>query len=175
MAKTNEPYSGNFKPGEAAQSIVGLSQVLLAPLDSIFKAQIHAARSFLNLVLQMGFPHVGVDSQGDPINEDQVNQPKPELYYQEFEINTLDSDRKPVKAKIKIPALALVPLNPLSIEEASFDLDFKITHVEKHQQIQSSESEALKKEDISSKKKYDESKRALKCAGILFRSNSPPL
>ncbi len=34
-----------------------LSAAFLAPLNSIFEAQIHAARSFLNLLLKMGFRH----------------------------------------------------------------------------------------------------------------------
>src|SRR5260221_13013910 len=46
-----------FQPGEADESVVSLSQMILAPLDAIFKAQVHAARSFLNFVLQLSYPH----------------------------------------------------------------------------------------------------------------------
>lgn len=38
-------------------NIVTLSEALLAPLNSIFEAQIHAARAFLSFLLQMGFRH----------------------------------------------------------------------------------------------------------------------
>ncbi|MGD9976374.1 MAG: DUF2589 domain-containing protein [Bacteroidales bacterium] len=36
---------------------ISLSAALLAPLNGIFEAQIHAARAFLNFILQMGFRH----------------------------------------------------------------------------------------------------------------------
>lgn len=36
---------------------LSLSAALLAPVNSIFEAQIHAARAFLNFILQMGFRH----------------------------------------------------------------------------------------------------------------------
>ena len=34
---------------------ISLSAALLAPINSIFEAQIHSARAFLNFILQMGF------------------------------------------------------------------------------------------------------------------------
>lgn len=42
---------------EKDSNILTLSEALLAPLESIFKAQVHAARSFLSFILQMGFRH----------------------------------------------------------------------------------------------------------------------
>lgn len=36
---------------------ISLSAALLAPINSIFEAQIHSARAFLNFILQMGFRH----------------------------------------------------------------------------------------------------------------------
>jgi hypothetical protein len=48
-------------PKETAGSNDGntlsLAQALLAPLNSIFEAQVHASRAFLNFFLQMGFRH----------------------------------------------------------------------------------------------------------------------
>lgn len=41
----------------AADTNLTLSAALLAPLNAIFEAQVHAARAFLNFVLQMGFKH----------------------------------------------------------------------------------------------------------------------
>lgn len=38
-------------------SKISLSAALLAPINSIFEAQIHAGRAFLSFVLQMGFKH----------------------------------------------------------------------------------------------------------------------
>src|SRR3569833_22533 len=57
MAEEKKDKVQDFEEGPAAQAMVSLSQALLAPLDSIFKAQIHAARSFLNLLLQLGYGH----------------------------------------------------------------------------------------------------------------------
>jgi hypothetical protein len=42
---------------EKDSNILTLSEALLAPLNSIFEAQIHAARAFLSFLLQMGFRH----------------------------------------------------------------------------------------------------------------------
>lgn len=42
---------------------ITLSAALLAPLNSIFEAQIHAARAFLNFILQMGFRHQYSDKE----------------------------------------------------------------------------------------------------------------
>ena len=51
--------------GNAADKELTLSAALLAPLNSIFEAQIHAARSFLSFILQMGFKH--------QYSEDEIN------------------------------------------------------------------------------------------------------
>src|SRR4051812_22916894 len=45
------------EPQPAAETVLSLSQALLAPLDAILKAQLHASRSFLNFLLQIGYPH----------------------------------------------------------------------------------------------------------------------
>lgn len=42
---------------------ISLSSALLAPVNSIFEAQIHAARAFLNFILQMGFRHHLTDKE----------------------------------------------------------------------------------------------------------------
>lgn len=47
--------SNDTKPG--SYSKLNLSEALLAPLNAIFEAQVHAARSFLSFILQMGFRH----------------------------------------------------------------------------------------------------------------------
>ena len=70
MADNNDgskKYDGNFKEGDAASSPITLSQTILAPLDAVFQAQAHAARSFLNLVLQLGYPHRPVGDDGQPV------------------------------------------------------------------------------------------------------------
>ena len=48
--------------GQNNESIT-LSAALLAPLNSIFEAQVHAARAFLSFILQMGFRHQYSDKE----------------------------------------------------------------------------------------------------------------
>jgi hypothetical protein len=102
------PYDGTFRAGPAAKSIVSLSQVLLAPVDAIFKAQVHAARSFLNLVLQLGYPHLKVDSDGNPLPMDQQDPDADKVYMQEFMIKTVAGEKETV-ASIRIPAPVVKP------------------------------------------------------------------
>ena len=140
------PYDGSFREGPASQAIVSLSQVLLAPLDSIFKAQIHAARSFLNLVLQMGYPHLKVDANGNTLPMDQQDPDADKVYMQEFKIKTITDEKESV-ANIKIPALSMIPVAPLSIQEAEFNLDFSIGYVYRNSQMQKSETDKIKTEE----------------------------
>lgn len=53
MAKKKE---GNGEEAADPNSL-SLAEALLAPLNSIFEAQVHASRAFLNFFLQMGFRH----------------------------------------------------------------------------------------------------------------------
>lgn len=152
MADQNT-YNGKFREGPAAKAIVSLSQVLLAPLDSIFKAQVHAARSFLNLVLQMGYPHLKVDENGIPLPREQQEKDSDKVYMQEFKIRT-GGDNDNSVANIKIPALAMIPLAPLSIQEAEFELDFSIGYVYRNTQMQKSEEHTVREES-----KYTEKDR----------------
>src|SRR5690242_11056455 len=50
--KVDESNVGNTNDQE-----LSLSAALLAPLNSIFEAQVQSARAFLNFILQMGFRH----------------------------------------------------------------------------------------------------------------------
>lgn len=149
MADEKE-YSGKFEPGPAAMSPISLSQMLLAPLDAIFKAQIHAARSFLNLVLQIGYPHRPVvDKQGNtrPDGGTRYNQ---EFFYD------VEIDGKIQSRKVSIPSLSLVPVVPLAVESANFKLEMKVSYIYRHNQIQESEKEAVQNEADTG---YDNHKR----------------
>ena len=55
MAEENKSNHENKQ--EEDNKEITLSAALLAPLNAIFEAQIHAARAFLNFVLQMGLRH----------------------------------------------------------------------------------------------------------------------
>jgi hypothetical protein len=144
MAKQST-YDGTFQEGPAAKAIVSLSQVLLAPLDAIFKAQVHAARSFLNLVLQIGYPHLKVDENGDTLPLSKQEKDADKVYMQEFKVKTV-SDNLETVSNIRIPALSMIPVAPLSIDEAEFELDFSIGYVYRYSQMQKSEADKVKEE-----------------------------
>lgn len=100
----------------AASTIVSLSQVLLAPLNSILKAQVHAARSFLDFVLQLA----GHDDKG-PLATTQLALEIPH-----------EGDMK--RTILRVPIISLVPLEPLTVKEASFKLEMQISHIAPHRQ-----------------------------------------
>lgn len=52
---------------------ITLSAALLAPLNGIFEAQIHAARAFLNFILQMGFRHQYSEKEEKALRENPEN------------------------------------------------------------------------------------------------------
>jgi hypothetical protein len=162
MGKANQPENPENK--QAAISEISLSQVLLAPLDAIFKAQIHAARSFLNMILQIGYPHQPLKNNGQPIREDG----KP--YNQEFYYD-VETNGKRQTFKVSMPALALVPVAPLTVESATFKLEMRVESVQKHNQIQASEEEEIRKEQG-----FDHTKRPwfLVSEPISIRGNLAP-
>ena len=131
---TDQKYTGEFEEGPAAQSIISLSQLIAGPLEALLKAQLHAARSFLNMVLQLGYPHVEVDENG--LAQKDASAGQQQLYMQEFAVETKSATGEVKTATLRIPALALVPLAPLSIDAADFAIDFKVSHIFRHQQMQ---------------------------------------
>jgi Protein of unknown function (DUF2589) len=145
MAK--QKYSGEFQEGAAAKAVISMSQLILGPLEAILKSQVHASRSFLNMILQLGYPHIEVDENGAPKKDISADQQG--LYMQEFKINTKSAAGVESTSTIKIPALALVPIAPLSIEQADFQVEFKVSHVFRHQQIQESEVSKMNKNEDS--------------------------
>ncbi|PZP30708.1 MAG: hypothetical protein DI603_14385 [Roseateles depolymerans] len=132
-----------FRPGPAEEAVISLSQALLAPLDALAKAQVHAARSFLNFVLQIGYPHRSPDAPADGDDS---------MYSQKFQLEqtSTDAQGRPETRTLtlSLPTLALVPLQPLGIEAARYEVELVIRELQHHQQIQSSEAEALAREQM---------------------------
>lgn len=164
--KKSTEEEGNFDEGPASGAIISLSQALLAPLDAIFKAQIHAARSFLNMLLQLGYPHKPIDEEGEHVPEKKEGkteagpagekQPQKDLPYNlNFHYETM-IDGKIQQRKVSIPALALVPVAPLAVESAEFKFGMAVTWIKRHRQIQESEMKTLETEKA---KGYGRSKR----------------
>lgn len=119
-----------------ANTRLTLEQALLAPLDSILKAQLHSARSFLNLLLQLGYPHEqDGNNDGSPYSLDFK-------FVQEGETQQLS-----------VPALALVPISPLAVESANFQLEMSARRIVKQAQIRESEGNKSNKQEGD--KNYD--------------------
>jgi hypothetical protein len=68
---------------------ITLSAALLAPINSIFEAQVHSARAFLNFILQMGFRHR--DSRDDYDSEDD---------YKSY-LKSIQDQQKPIRDLLK--------------------------------------------------------------------------
>src|SRR5262245_40389962 len=125
---------GNFDRGEAAHTVMSLSQALLAPLDALIKSQVHAARSFLNFILQIGYPHQpattaagGAGPGGSPQagGGAGAGAPAPEdwlPYRLDFPHDLPGGGRQ----TISIPTLALVPVAPLGVSGADFSFEFYV-------------------------------------------------
>lgn len=138
-----------LEPGPASETVVSLSQVLLAPLDAIFKAQVHAGRSFLNFLLQLSYEHkpelIRAGSQPAPPSASAAPK-RPDTIYsvdfvQEVPAPLVEGQEAgaPRLQKVSVPALALVPLRPLSIQEAQVDLAMEVTFIGEHRQTRKSE------------------------------------
>lgn len=56
----------------AVTTDLSLSAALLAPLNAIFEAQVHAARSFLSFILQMGFRHKYSKDEIEKLKQDEI-------------------------------------------------------------------------------------------------------
>ena len=127
----------------SASSEMSLSQAILAPLNSLFKAQIHAGRSFLSYLLQIGYPHLEVGQDGFVTEE--AKRDKQSVYTQDFRFDRV-VDGKTESFEIRIPTLALLPVNPLAIDSGEFEFDFKVSSIDSHRQVQVSEEKTLDKE-----------------------------
>lgn len=149
-----------------------LSQAILSPLDSIFQAQIHAARSFLNMLLQIGYPHLVIDvDTGHPVTDEKVNPPENYKPYEiGFNFSQNNVDGKPQIYTASIPALALVPLNSLAISDAEFNFGLKVISVQDFEQIQDSERKSVEEKEgpgASSNRKWNLVKDPKSLKGII--------
>lgn len=151
----------------ASNTDLTLSAAMLAPLNAIFEAQVHAARSFLSFILQMGFRHRYSESEkeelrinpeenksildqidqeekdkviirtlkekqnrGDKLTPNELRQLK-RLMNQWDELRSLEFtyiDNDANEHLISIPNLALIPVKPLAIDDASFKFEMAVNH-----------------------------------------------
>lgn len=151
----------------ASNTNLTLSAAILAPLNAIFEAQVHAARSFLSFILQMGFRHKYSESEkeelrknpeenksilseideeekdreiirtlkakqnsGEKLTANELRQLK-SLANKWDELRSLDFnyiDDAAYEHQISIPNLALIPVKPLAIDDASFKFEMAVNH-----------------------------------------------
>jgi len=93
-------------------SSLSLSAAILAPLNAIFEAQVHAARSFLSFILQMGFRHKYLDSDIAKLDSEKENDKK-----------ILDEIEKEKEAQNKISFLRKKQENKKLTDEEKSELD----------------------------------------------------
>ncbi|MCG3165564.1 MAG: hypothetical protein POELPBGB_01332 [Bacteroidia bacterium] len=134
--------------GSADEKEISLSQAILAPLDAIFKAQIHSARSFLNLLMQVGYPHIPVGEDGMPDFKELTDEKK-QPYKMKLNFSSNDPQNPDVikNHQVEIPTLALVPLSSLAVESGEFKFGMRIKSIYKHEQLQKSEEKEFGKKE----------------------------
>lgn len=140
MNESRNTESDNNTKDDAERKSISLSQAILAPLDAIFKAQLHGARSFLNMLLQLGYhpPSDNEDSGNEKTASDKNGQKKkkgktPYMFEFTTEKGTGDSTQQ---YSVKMPAIALVPVQPIAISRAEYELELTVHQIKKHRQTQ---------------------------------------
>ena len=157
MAESKYPPSPDKE--EAPESnILSLSAAMLAPLNAIFEAQVHAARAFLNFLLQMGFKHSYEDDISFLKDKKKLTKDTEELKKIDQEIDRLSTrpqeegedlsemyeqvftyvDENNQKKSIRISNLALIPVRPLAVESANFKFSMSVEEVIEHNQMRKS-------------------------------------
>jgi hypothetical protein len=125
--------------GKAHETDISLSQAILAPLDAIFKAQLHGARSFLNMLLQLGY-------RGMEGEESAVSKADGTPFTVKFDAEIKDAEKKK-RIELAVPALALVPIQPIAIHNAEYELEMTAQQIFKHRQMQESRVKERPAED----------------------------
>ncbi|MDO6557618.1 DUF2589 domain-containing protein [Paraglaciecola chathamensis] len=146
---------GSFNTNKTDKSKLTLSQAILAPIEAILQAQVHSARSFLNLILQMGFRHKAVDDIGNMLTSDTDDD---NLYRLEFFDVQVNQDGTPSKYKISIPTISALPLNPLAISESEIEFKMRLEGSYESARQFSKAQKTAKREDSQSKN-FNESTR----------------
>jgi hypothetical protein len=141
----------NLTKEPASQTILSLSQALLAPLDAILKAQIHAARSFLNFLFQIGYPHQPqaaptTEGGGGPAAGKTPGAPDGDQDGLPYQMDFYHDIPGGGRQKVSIPTIALVPVTPLGVSSADFQFDFYVRQIARHRQIQASEKDKTDEE-----------------------------
>lgn len=150
----------DFVPGPAAETLVSLSQAILAPLDALAKGQVHAARSFLNFLLQIGYPHRPLTADKDEIGTEPSATTDDLAYQMTFRLEQPGSTPQEQQVvEFAIPALALVPMQPLGIESADYSIELVIREIDHHRQIQISEDANLQHEHPAAGVKPDPTRK----------------
>jgi|GEM_PF-5626692 len=101
---------------DRSADMLSLSQAILAPLDAIFKAQIHAGRSYINMLWQMAYPHLPVDANGRQIPfKNAYKDPEGKYVFEDSDGNMFSLDDKGNK-------IAAAPLTTAYMTQNKADL-----------------------------------------------------
>lgn len=131
--KGNKEIGKKYGDGRAERTDISLSQAILGPLDAIFKAQLHGARSFLNLLLQIGYR--GTEERNTPQDGSKIADGTP--FNVSFNSQISENGIKK-NFQVSIPALALIPIQPIAIDSAEYELELTVRRIFHHGQIQKS-------------------------------------
>lgn len=134
------------------RSALTLNQAILAPIEAVLQAQVHSARSFLNLILQMGFDHKPLDEKG----KEQVEKDDSGIYRLSFVDTQIDSEGNNKKYRVSIPTISALPLNPLAIKET--EIEFKMD-LENSYEPQNQLSKSRSKETEGKEGEFDKTYR----------------
>ncbi|MBC2710081.1 MAG: DUF2589 domain-containing protein [Desulfosarcina sp.] len=127
----NDERGKKYGDGRAERTDISLSQAILSPLDAIFKAQLHGARSFLNFLLQLGYR--GTEKQQGTATGSKKADGTPFNVTFNSEIMV---DGKPKKYQVTVPALSLIPIQPIAINNAEYELELTVQNLFHHSQTQ---------------------------------------
>lgn len=134
--------AGGKRIGSVEQTALSLSQAILSPLDAIFKAQLHGARSFLNMLLQLGYRGTETESPYDTGSKKAYGSP----FMVEFETD-VPQEKGRKRYSVSVPALSLVPIQPIAIQNAEYEFEMNVQAIYKHRQVQGSRAEKDPDED----------------------------
>ncbi|WP_210397041.1 DUF2589 domain-containing protein [Motiliproteus sediminis] len=148
------PSAGGSEGGDAARTDISLDQALLAPLDSILKAQLHSARSFLNLLLQLGYR----------------DQSDPEFDGKPFSLSFNQEGPNGEIHEVTVPALSLVPIAPLAVSSANFDLEMAVRKIARARQLRAS---AVAEEDAAANRPWYLVDKPVDIRGVIAPPSAP--
>jgi hypothetical protein len=111
---------------QAQLNVVDLQNIFAAPINAVIDADFMAARRFVAYLEEFGFepkpPASGAAAEGDEAALARLEEPDHlgRLRMISFRLDRLGADGKPHPVVVKLPALSLIPLPLLHVQDADF-------------------------------------------------------